>query len=247
MKFKDPNFLKDGESVVMSGEDAHRTWVCIRRSDGSLRYVNVTPEDMMKPLPSMPGYIAWIRASMPELPQARRERYQSDFGLSVYDSQVLTSGPEISDYFDELVEYCGDGKAACNWVMGSWMALLKRDGLEIKECPVSSENLGELINLVMNGILTHNLAKQILEKMWEEKLGAKEIIQKYDMVQKQDSGELEKIVDKVISEDNKAVEEFKKGKLAIIGHFVGKVMKETKGKANPKIVNEMVKIKLESM
>jgi len=247
MKFKNPDILKDGEEVIGSGQDTLGYHVFIRCVDGSERSILITEEDLDEPIIGMSGWLQMVVKSLPELPEARRNRYQAVYKLSEYDSGVLTSTPEISDYFDDLVEYCGDGKSACNWLMGSWMAALKRDGLEVKECPIPTASLGELVNLINSNILTHNLAKQIFEKMWEEKLTPKEIIYKYDMVQKQDSGELEKIIEKIIIEDQKALEEYRNGKVAIIGHFVGKVMRETKGKSNPKTVNELVKIKLEMM
>lgn len=244
MKIIKPGLIFDNERIVGGGQTSDRFYLCLESNNGFQRTVTVIREDLDQPMMGMPGYIERIKASLPELPEAKRQRYQSVYGLSVYDSQVMASDPETAQYFDAVIEYCGDGKSACNWVMGSWMALLKRDGITLKECPVSAENLGELINLINTNIITHNLAKQIFEKMWNEKLNPREVIEKYDMVQKQDSGGLEILIDSIIAADTKALEEYRKGKEAIVGHFVGKVMKETKGKSNPKIVNEIVKSKL---
>ena len=239
--------LKPGERWLVRGQTGDVIFVVVEDESGNRRTIETHYSDYDIPEFGMPGYLEHIKSTMPELPEDRRARYQSEFKLSNYDSEVITADKATADYFDSVVESCGDSKAACNWVMGAWMSLLNRDSISPSECPISAESLAELINLIGANVISHNLAKQIFEKMWDEKKNPREIIEKYDMVQKQDSGELEKMVEALILADQKALDEYRKGKQAIIGHFVGKTMKETKGKANPKIVNEIVKSKLESL
>ena len=202
------------------------------------------PEPDLVPLEISDAWRERARAAMPELPAARRERYMKEFGLREYDAQVLTATRPLSDYFDAVAQASGDAKLAANWVMGDVAALLKADGKEMDECPVEAARLGELLKLLGTGELTGKLAKEVLAKMWSSGDTARAIMDREGLRAMSDSGELEKIVDSIVAANPKQVEQYRGGKTTVLGFFVGQVMKQTRGQANPAALNEMLKQKL---
>jgi aspartyl-tRNA(Asn)/glutamyl-tRNA(Gln) amidotransferase subunit B len=220
-----------GETVGMrSKEDAH-----------DYRYF---PEPDLVPLRVSEQWLSAVRASMPELPAVKRQRFIEAYGLSEYDADVLTQSRAIGDYYDEVVEATKDPKISANWVMGDLAALLNTAGKPIDESPVSAKALGELIALIAAGELSGKLAKEVLEKMFESGDTAPVIMEREGLRQISDSGALGKIVDDVIAANPKQVEQFRSGKTAVIGFLVGQVMKQSRGQANPAAVNELLKSRL---
>jgi aspartyl-tRNA(Asn)/glutamyl-tRNA(Gln) amidotransferase subunit B len=202
------------------------------------------PEPDLVPLRVSEAWLSRIRESMPELPSARRERFIATYGLREYDAQVLTLTRAMGDYFEKAAAAGGDARAAANWVMGELSGLLKQNGLEITDSPVSPENLGALIALIASGKISGKLAKEIFPKMFSSGDAPEAILEREGLEQISDEGELAKIIDDVIAASPKQVEQYRSGKMAVAGFFVGQVMKATRGQADPAAVNRMLKERL---
>lgn len=202
------------------------------------------PEPDLVPLRVSHLWLDQVKSALPELPQERRDRFVSQYGLREYDAQVLTVNRATGDYFEEAVRASGDGAATANWVIGDLMGLLKAQGKEIAASPVSAENLGELIALIGKGELTGKLAKEILPKMFETGENPRAIMEREGLKQISDAGALEAIIDQVLEANGKQVEQYKSGKTTVIGFLVGQVMKASRGQANPGVVNELLRKKL---
>jgi aspartyl-tRNA(Asn)/glutamyl-tRNA(Gln) amidotransferase subunit B len=220
-----------GETVSMrSKEDAH-----------DYRYF---PEPDLAPLRISAAWLERIRSEMPELPQARRARFAGQYGLSEYDIGVLTQTREMADYFEAVAAASPDAKAAANWVMGDLSALLKENGKEIGDSPVAPARIGELITLIASGELSGKLAKEIFPKMFASGDSARVIMEREGLKQISDTSALEKLIDEVISNNPKQVDQYKGGKTTVIGFLVGQVMKASRGQANPASVNQILTEKL---
>jgi aspartyl-tRNA(Asn)/glutamyl-tRNA(Gln) amidotransferase subunit B len=218
-----------GETVGMrSKEQAH-----------DYRYF---PEPDLIPLRLSAAWMEKLRASVPELPADKRNRFVESYGLREYDTQVLTSTREIAEYFEKAAKSSGDPRMAANWVTGDLLGALK--GREIGESPVTAEQLGELVAFIAKGEISGKMAKDIFAKMFETGESAAAIIDRGGLRQISDTGALEKIVDEVIAASPKQVEQYKSGKTSVIGYLVGQVMKLSKGQANPAAVNELLKAKV---
>ena len=202
------------------------------------------PEPDLAPLRISEAWQAEIRATMPELPAAKRARFIASHGLREYDAGVLTSTRAIAEYYEEVAEVSGDPKIAANWVMGDLAGMLKAMGKEIGDSPVRARHLGELVGLIVKGELTGKLAKEVLPKMFDTGEAPSVIVEREGLKTISDSGAIEKIVDEVIAANPKQVEQYRGGKLTVIGFLVGQVMKLSKGQANPASVNELMKSKL---
>jgi aspartyl-tRNA(Asn)/glutamyl-tRNA(Gln) amidotransferase subunit B len=181
---------------------------------------------------------------MPELPSARRKRFIETYGLREYDAGVLTATRAMSDYFEQVARAGGDARAAANWVMGDLTGLLKQEGKEIAESPVSAENLGRLVALIGEGKISGKLAKEVFPKMFATGDAPEAIMEREGLQQISDEGELGKIVEEVIVSNPKQVEQYRGGKAAVLGFLVGQVMKASRGQADPAAVNRMLKEKL---
>jgi aspartyl-tRNA(Asn)/glutamyl-tRNA(Gln) amidotransferase subunit B len=205
------------------------------------------PEPDLAPLRIGEAWLQSIKASVPELPGARRTRFVTTLGLSEYDAQVLTASRGLADYFEAAAKVGGDAKITANWVMGDLAALLKNAGLEIEASPVSAQNLGELVALITSGALTGKLAKDVLPKMFGSGEAAAAIVEREGLKTISDTGELERIIDEVIAGNPKQLEQYKGGKVTLAGFFVGQVMKASRGQANPAVVNDLVKAKLDKV
>ncbi|HEV2199800.1 MAG TPA: Asp-tRNA(Asn)/Glu-tRNA(Gln) amidotransferase subunit GatB [Bryobacteraceae bacterium] len=204
------------------------------------------PEPDLAPLLVSDAWLASISEKMPELPASRRKRFIESYGLREYDAQVLTASRPSSDYFEHVIAAAAgsDARAAANWVMGDLAALLKQEGKEIEDSPVSAENLGGLIKLIASGKLSGKLAKEIFPKMAAANEPAEAVMQREGLEQISDTGALGKIVDDVIAANPKQVEQYRSGKHQVIGYLVGQVMKASRGQADPASVNRMLAEKL---
>jgi len=201
------------------------------------------PEPDLVPLRVSAVWLEQIRATVPELPAEKRARFMESYGLREYDAQVLTATRDISEYFEKAAKTAGDRRLAANWVTGDLLGALK--GSDITESPVSPEHLGELVAFIAKGDISGKMAKDIFAKMFETGESAAAIIDREGLRQISDTGALEKIVDEVIAQSPKQVEQYKSGKTGVIGYLVGQVMKLSKGQANPAAVNELLKAKLQ--
>jgi aspartyl-tRNA(Asn)/glutamyl-tRNA(Gln) amidotransferase subunit B len=197
------------------------------------------------------SYIDAIRETLPELPDARRERFISEYSLSEYDAGVLSAYRPQADYYEQVVKLSGDTKLAANWVMGELAKFLNQNDTDIKDSPVSAEQLGGLLVRIKDNTISGNIAKKVFELMWSKGGSADEIIEAEGLKQVTDTGAIEKIVDEVIANADKQVEQYKaaepdkRGKM--IGFFMGQVMKATGGKANPGAVTGILKQKLDAL
>jgi aspartyl-tRNA(Asn)/glutamyl-tRNA(Gln) amidotransferase subunit B len=202
------------------------------------------PEPDLAPLRVSDAWLDEIRARMPELPGARRARFMENYGLREYDAEVLTASRGIAEYYEKVATRSGQPKTAANWVMGDLMGALKAAGKEIDESPVGPEQLGELVALIHKGEISGKLAKEIFPKMFASGEAAPAIIASEGLRQISDAGALEKIVDEVLANNAKQVEQFKSGKTTVLGFLVGQAMKASRGQANPGVVSDLLKRKL---
>ncbi len=197
-----------------------------------------------------PSFLEEVRGELPELPQQKRERFESQFGLSTYDASVLSASRELADYFEQVQKTCGDAKLAANWVMGELSSLLNKEGLDIEQSPVSADQLGGMILRIKDNTISGKIAKMVFEALAAgEGDSADAIIEAKGLKQVTDSGAIEAMLDEVLAanaeqlEQYRASDEAKRGKM--FGFFVGQAMKASKGKANPQQVNELLRKKLE--
>jgi aspartyl-tRNA(Asn)/glutamyl-tRNA(Gln) amidotransferase subunit B len=202
------------------------------------------PEPDLAPLEIGEAWRQRVRAQMPELPGEKRLRFVEKYGLREYDAQVLTSTREMSEYFERAAVASGDPRSAANWVMGDLAAALKESGQEIAQSPVSAERLGELLALILKGEISGKIAKDVFTKMFASGEAARTIIEREGLKQISDTGALAQIIDEVIANSPKQVEQYKGGKTAVLGYLVGQVMKASRGQANPETVNRLLKEKL---
>lgn len=216
-----------GETRSMRGkEDAH-----------DYRYF---PEPDLMPLEISHEWVERVKSTMPELPNAKRERYMS-LGLSEYDASIIVEQMDLALFFDEIIKLGANVKTSINFLMGEVAAYLKEVKLPIGETKLTPENLVELVNLIEKGTISNNIGKQIIITMLKEGTKASQIIEKQGLSQISDEGAIKEIVQKVIDSNPEQVAAYKGGKTQLFGFFVGQVMKETKGRANPKTVNDLLK------
>jgi aspartyl-tRNA(Asn)/glutamyl-tRNA(Gln) amidotransferase subunit B len=181
---------------------------------------------------------------MPELPAARRVRFVNEHGLREYDAGVLTSSHALAEYYEEAAAVAGDAKTTANWLMGDLAGLLKADAKEIDSSPISPRHLGELVGMVARGELTGKLGKDVLGKMFLSGEAPGVIVEREGLKTIADEGVLGKIVDEAIAANPKQVEQYRSGKITVIGFLVGQVMKASRGQADPSAVNELLKSRL---
>ena len=186
-----------------------------------------------------------IRLELPEFPEDRERRFVSEYGIPPYDAGVLTVEREIADYFERTLTVCGDAKAASNWVMGEVMRTLKEKYLDIKEFAISPERLGGLIGLIGKGAISNTIAKQVFELMQTGEASAEEIVDREGLAQVSDTGAIERTVDEILEANPKQLADYREGKTKLFGFFVGQCMARMKGKANPQVVNDVLKSRLD--
>ncbi|MEM1434679.1 MAG: Asp-tRNA(Asn)/Glu-tRNA(Gln) amidotransferase subunit GatB [Pseudomonadota bacterium] len=204
------------------------------------------PDPDLLPLIVSDAELNAIRDAMPELPEARKQRYIETLGLTAYDAELLVADPDTARYFEAAAAVAGDGKLTANWMLGELAAALNREELEIGSSKVAPEALGELVVRITDGTISGKIAKTVFEKLWsaEQPLTVDAVIEAEGLTQLSDSGAIETIVDEIIAANPKQVEQFRNGKEKVFGFFVGQVMKATQGKANPATVNEVLRAKL---
>jgi aspartyl-tRNA(Asn)/glutamyl-tRNA(Gln) amidotransferase subunit B len=202
------------------------------------------PEPDLVPLRISDAWLAEVKSAMPELAAARRARFTGVYGLREYDAQVLTQTRALSDYYETVTRVSGDPKTAANWVMGDLAGALKAEGKEVAESPVSAENLGALVKLIVTGELSGKLAKEVFAKMLSTGDPAAAIIEREGLKQISDTGALEKVIAEVIAASAKQVEQYRGGKTTVMNYLVGQVMKATRGQASVAVVTELLKQKL---
>ena len=222
--------IKKNETRSMrSKEDAH-----------DYRYF---PDPDLLPLELSDKFINDLKKNIPELPDEKKKRFIEKFKLSPYEANILVSDIETSKYFEEVIEK-SDVKLSTNWITGELFALLNEKNLEISQNPISAKNLSKLINLIKDGTISGKIAKSVFEIMADEGKDPQIIVEEKGLKQQSNPKEIEKLIDKVITDNPDKVKEYKSGKDKLFGFFVGQVMKVSGGKANPQLVNEILKKKL---
>ena len=201
------------------------------------------PDPDLLPLEVTDEFINDLKKNIPELPDEKKKRFIDKFKLSPYEANILVSDIETSKYFEEVITN-SDVKLSTNWITGELFALLNEKNLEISQSPISAKNLSKLVNLIKEGTISGKIAKSIFEIMKEGDKDPQKIVEEKGLKQESDPKELEKLIDKVIKDNQEKVKEYKSGKQKLFGFFVGQVMKVSGGKANPQLVNEILKKKL---
>ncbi len=240
--------LESGGTVVQETrgwDDAKGVTVPMRTKEEAHDY-RYFPEPDLVPVMVGREWVEEIRASLPELPLARCKRIAEQYGIPDYDAGVLTASRAMADYFEECAALSADAKAVSNWLMGDMQYLLKENNAEIAECKIIPQALAEMLALIDDGTISGKIAKDVFAEMFQTGDPPAEIVKKKGLEQIADSDQLAAIVDKAIADSPKAVDEFKKGKERALGFIVGQVMKATRGKANPKMVNELLRERLSS-
>jgi aspartyl-tRNA(Asn)/glutamyl-tRNA(Gln) amidotransferase subunit B len=202
------------------------------------------PDPDLVPLVISDDWVEDTRLGLPELPEAKLARYQTELGLSLYDAEVLTASRQLAQYYESILAAGSQAKAAANWVMGEVTRGLNDNSLDIAACPVSPGLLAELLALIDKGTVSNKIAKTVFDEMWQSGKQPEEIVVEKGLVQVSDTGEIEKIIDDIMGANMGQVEEYRGGKEKVFGFFVGQVMRASKGKANPAVVNELLLQKL---
>ena len=241
--------LEEGGRIIQetrTWDDSRGVTLSMRNKEQAQDY-RYFPEPDLVPIVVDASWVESIRQALPELPEARKQRIMKDHGLSAYDAEVITAARPMADYYDALVAAGAEAKAAANWLMGEVSKHLNACSLDIRSCPVPPASLAEMIALIDKGTISGKIAKTVFESMWNEGKTATVIIKEQGLVQMSDEGELGGIVEAVIAAHPQSVADFKAGKEKAIGFLVGQIMRQTKGRANPELVNRILKEKLTGM
>jgi aspartyl-tRNA(Asn)/glutamyl-tRNA(Gln) amidotransferase subunit B len=238
--------LEEGGSIVQETRlwDTGRQRTVSMRGKEEAHDYRYFPDPDLVPLAIDEEWIETIRKTLPELPQARKIRLVKDFGLPEHDAEILTSARELADYFEACVGIIKAPKLVSNWIMGPLLAQLNTEGKSISGTPVSADRLAALLALVEGNIISGKIAKTVFDEMVRTGESPETIVKARGLVQMTDESALETVVDKVLAASPAEVEGYRGGKTKLLGFFVGQVMKETNGKANPQIVNRLLKDKL---
>jgi len=239
--------IEDGGEVVQETRlyDADNNETRSMRSKEEANDYRYFPDPDLLPLVIDEASIATVRETLPELPDAKRDRFMQEYGLSDYDAEVLTSSRPLADFFESVVKASGgEAKLSANWVSGDFTGMLNKDSIDLDDSPVTAEMLGGMIKRIADNTISGKIAKQVFEAMWQGEGDADSVIGSKGLKQVTDSGAIEKVVDEIIANNPAQVEQYRSGKEKVFGFFVGQVMKATQGKANPGQVNQMLKEKL---
>lgn len=239
--------LEDGGSVVQETRlyDPDRGETRSMRGKEEANDYRYFPDPDLLPLEITPDLIETVRAELPELPDAKRERFIDQYGLSSYDAGVLTVSRELADYYEQVADACGDAKLAANWVMGELAGALNRAGIEIADAPIDAAMLAGLLSRILDETISGKIAKEVFEAMWQGEGDADAVIDAKGLKQVTDATAIEAMVDEVIAANPQQLEQYRAGKTKLMGFFVGQVMKASAGKANPAQVNEILKRRLD--
>ena len=240
--------LEDGGHIVQET----RTWdpdkgitLSMRTKEEAHDY-RYMPEPDLVPIVTTDEEIEAYRKNLPELPDARQKRLEDAYGLSSYDAGIITASRQMAEYFDAVIADGADAKLAANWMMGDLAKNLNAEGKTIEESPVDAKRLGQMIVLISKGTISSKIAKKVFTEMWTSPDAPEKIVKDKGLVQITDTKAIEAIVDAVIAANPKPVEDYKAGNKKAIGALVGQVMKQSKGKANPGMVNNLLAAKLDA-
>ena len=239
------DLIEDGQSIDQETRlfDTKKNETRSMRSKEDAHDYRYFPDPDLLPLEVSDDFIENLKAEIPELPDEKKKRFIEKFKLSPYEANILVSDIETSNYFENVIKK-SDVKLATNWIIGELFAALNEKNLEITESPISPGNLSKLINLIKDGTISGKIAKIVFEQMMEGDKDPQKIVEEKGLKQESDPKALEALIDKVIDNNRDKATEYKSGKVKLFGFFVGQVMKVSGGKANPQLVNEILKKKL---
>lgn len=224
--------------------DADKGSVRSMRSKEEAHDYRYFPDPDLVPLTISKEWIETIKRQLPELPDEKKKRFLKQYRIPAYDVEILTSTKELSEYYEAVAKETDDFKLASNWMMGEVQNVLKERGIEMSQFPLSAENISSLLNLVTDQTISQKIAKVVFWEMLENRKSARSIVEEKKLAQITDVKRIDDIISKVLKNNRKQVDEYKAGKTKVFGFLVGQVMKLTKGKANPSIVNEILTKKL---
>ncbi len=234
--------LLDGKRIVQET----RLWDSVKKNTYSMRSKEEAHDYRYFPDPDLPvvrissDFVEQIRNQLPELPDAKKQRFMESFGLSTYDAEVLVADKQVAEYFEEVVAAKADPKLVCNWISGELMRLMNENKVDIRNVGIPAKSLASLIQFLQEGSISGKIAKTVFEEMVQSGKDPATIIEIQGLKQVSDEGALRGLLETLLSNNPKQVEQFRAGKTQIKGFFVGQVMKETKGQANPQIVNQLL-------
>ncbi len=239
------DLIEDGQTIDQETRlfDTKKNETRSMRSKEDAHDYRYFPDPDLLPLEVSDDFIENLKSEIPELPDEKKKRFIEKFKLSPYEANILVSDIETSNYFENVIKK-SDVKLATNWIIGELFAALNEKNLEITDSPISAGNLSKLINLIKDGTISGKIAKTVFEQMMEGNKDPKKIVEEKGLKQESDPKALEALIDKVIDDNREKATEYKSGKVKLFGFFVGQVMKVSGGKANPQLVNEILKKKL---
>ena len=235
--------VENGEQIIQETrlwDDAQGATNSMRSKEEAHDYRYFPDPDLVKVVVDE-DWIAKIRESLPELPVAKRERFIKEYQIPAYDAGVLTADKALALYYEDVVRLCGKPKQASNWVMGDVLRFLNEEKRDIRQCPISAGSLADMINLIEEGTISGKMAKEIIEDMYKTGKPPQDIIREKGLVQITDEGELTKTIAAIIDAHPGQLADYRGGREKLFGFFVGQVMKATQGKANPQLVNNLLK------
>lgn len=238
--------LEEGKEIIQETrrwDEETETTVSMRSKEEAHDY-RYFPEPDLPPLVISEEWLKEIKKTIPELPEERCERFVREYKIPEYDAEVITSQKALADYYEECLKYYSNAKVVSNWLMSELLRLLNSKNMEITECKIKPENFAKMLTLIDRGIISGKIGKTVFEEMFETGKDPEEIVKEKGLVQITDEKEIEKVVEEVIKENSSVVEEVKSGKEKALTYLVGQVMKKTKGKANPQIVNKLLREKI---
>ncbi len=240
--------LSEGGTIVQETRlwDAERGVTFSMRSKEEAHDYRYFPEPDLVPLEVSREWIEEIKKALPELPDQKFQKYITEYALPEYDAQILTEERAIAEWFEEAVALGGKAKEVSNWMMTELLRLLNENNMDITECKITPEHLVKLIGLIDKGTISRNIAKKVFAEIFESGKDPEAVVKEKGLVQITDTSEIEKMVEDILSQHPKEVERYRNGEQKLLGFFVGQVMKASKGKANPKAVNELLRKKLSS-
>lgn len=240
------DIIESGGKVVQETRlyDPDRNETRSMRSKEDANDYRYFPDPDLLPVELTPEFIESVRATLPELPNAKKGRFMDAYKLSAYDADMLTQSRDVADYFEAVAQACGDAKLAANWVNGELAAALNRAGIELADVPVAADAFAGLLKRILDNTISGKIAKEVFDAMWNGEGDADTVIDKKGLKQITDTGAIEAMIDEIIAANPKQTEEYRAGKDKLFGFFVGAAMKASKGKANPDQVNAILKQKL---
>jgi len=238
--------IEDGGTVVQETRlfDPNSGVTRSMRSKEEAHDYRYFPDPDLVPVVISRDWVEQVKASLPELPELKYSRFLSEYSLSEYDAEALTSSRPLADYFEQCAQACGNAKSAANWVMGELTRTLNDTGTAIEECPLAPAKLADLIRLIDGGTISGTIAKKVFEEIWKNGGDPAAVVEQQGLAQVSDSGAIEVAINQIMAANQGQVDEYRSGKEKVFGFFVGQVMKAMKGKANPAVVNDLLKQKL---